>query len=199
MNKILIIAFLGVISFIIFFVIQSSNNEAEYVEKINLHWEEYNTFLKNSTSSPVTDKASFKGITFFEPNSDYKIDAEIELIQSDEIIELQTNQKDVRTYVRFAYLHFNLLGKQCKLTLFQNKNDKSDYFLPFSDKTNALSTYSAGRYINVNVGSLRRLSFDFNKAMNPYCFYNKNYSCPIPPKENYLNFKILAGQKKDTK
>jgi uncharacterized protein (DUF1684 family) len=36
---------------------------------------------------------------------------------------------------------------------------------------------------------------DFNKAYNPYCAYSDEYNCPIPPRENYLNIAIKAGEK----
>jgi uncharacterized protein (DUF1684 family) len=36
---------------------------------------------------------------------------------------------------------------------------------------------------------------DFNLAYNPFCVYNDDYSCPIPPKENYLDIAIKAGEK----
>jgi len=36
---------------------------------------------------------------------------------------------------------------------------------------------------------------DFNLAYNPYCAYNPNWSCPIPPKENRLMVAIRAGEK----
>ncbi|MCL2877903.1 MAG: DUF1684 domain-containing protein, partial [Acidobacteria bacterium] len=37
---------------------------------------------------------------------------------------------------------------------------------------------------------------DFNRAYNPYCTYNPEYSCPSPPKENTLPVPIRAGEKK---
>jgi hypothetical protein len=39
-------------------------------------------------------------------------------------------------------------------------------------------------------------TIDFNKAYNPYCAYNHNYSCPIVPLENDLEIAINAGVKK---
>ena len=39
-------------------------------------------------------------------------------------------------------------------------------------------------------------TIDFNKAYNPYCAYNYEYSCPIVPLENDLDIEILAGVKK---
>ena len=42
----------------------------------------------------------------------------------------------------------------------------------------------------------KRIEVDFNKAYNPYCEYDIKYTCPIPPKENNIPLKILAGEKK---
>ncbi len=36
---------------------------------------------------------------------------------------------------------------------------------------------------------------DFNTAYNPYCAYNDKYSCPIVPRENYLDATVNAGVK----
>jgi uncharacterized protein (DUF1684 family) len=36
---------------------------------------------------------------------------------------------------------------------------------------------------------------DFNQSYNPYCAYSWKYSCPVPPKENALPVKVLAGIK----
>ncbi|MCS6834243.1 MAG: DUF1684 domain-containing protein, partial [Flammeovirgaceae bacterium] len=39
------------------------------------------------------------------------------------------------------------------------------------------------------------LILDFNYAYNPYCAYNTMFDCPIPPAENHLPVKVLAGEK----
>ncbi|HRX00242.1 MAG TPA: DUF1684 domain-containing protein [Cyclobacteriaceae bacterium] len=36
---------------------------------------------------------------------------------------------------------------------------------------------------------------DFNYAYNPYCAHNPTYSCPLPPRENWLDVPIRAGEK----
>jgi uncharacterized protein (DUF1684 family) len=36
---------------------------------------------------------------------------------------------------------------------------------------------------------------DFNNAYNPYCAYNKEFTCPLVPEENHLDIKIYAGEK----
>jgi uncharacterized protein (DUF1684 family) len=38
---------------------------------------------------------------------------------------------------------------------------------------------------------------DFNKAFNPPCAYTPYATCPIPPKQNKLPFKVTAGELSD--
>ena len=44
-------------------------------------------------------------------------------------------------------------------------------------------------------GNHGRFPVDFNYAYNPYCAYDPNWSCPIPPVENRLTVTIAAGEK----
>jgi uncharacterized protein (DUF1684 family) len=39
------------------------------------------------------------------------------------------------------------------------------------------------------------LLIDFNLCYNPYCAYTTGYNCPIPPKENFIDLEIRAGEK----
>ena len=36
---------------------------------------------------------------------------------------------------------------------------------------------------------------DFNRAFNPYCYYNPTFDCPYPPAENRLKIPVRAGEK----
>ena len=36
---------------------------------------------------------------------------------------------------------------------------------------------------------------DFNQAYNPPCSFNPYTTCPLPPKENRLTVRILAGER----
>ena len=99
-------------------------------------------------------------------------------------------------YRYYAKLNFNIKGNPCSLVLLQNTNDETDFFLPFFDETNGEETYQGGRYLPVEITAGKTMSLDFNMAFNPYCVYNKDYICPIPPKENLLPIPIKAGEKK---
>lgn len=72
------------------------------------------------------------------------------------------------------------------------------FFVPFKDLTNGAETYSAGRYLYVRLPKTEADAIlDFNLAYNPNCAYgNKDYSCTLPPKENFLQVEIKAGELK---
>lgn len=69
-------------------------------------------------------------------------------------------------------------------------------FIIFADETNALETYGAGRFLSAEgPDSDGFVYIDFNKAYNPPCAFTPYATCPLPPRENYLSFSVLAGEK----
>jgi hypothetical protein len=54
----------------------------------------------------------------------------------------------------------------------------------------------AGRTVDPQERPDGRLSVDFNYAYGPYCQYNDNWVCTLPPIENWLKVPIKAGEKK---
>ena len=89
-------------------------------------------------------------------------------------------------------------GSTFTVTGFKSLNQEDDMiFIPFKDKTNGFDTYEAGRYLEVEESSDNgEYLLDFNKAYNPYCAYNKEYVCPLVPKDNILPLSIKAGEKR---
>ena len=105
----------------------------------------------------------------------------------------------------YGKLIFNLKDQQHELSVYENLDyiDVEGYenylFLPFLDRTNGFETYGGGRYIDLYQYHNDSILIDFNRAYNPKCVYDENFSCPIVPRENYLDTKIEAGVKKFVK
>jgi hypothetical protein len=68
-------------------------------------------------------------------------------------------------------------------------------FIPFKDLTNGKETYEGGRYIDAAILPGYRMVLDFNMTYSPSCAYNDKFTCAIPPKENFLEIRIRAGEK----
>ncbi|WP_269790787.1 DUF1684 domain-containing protein [Stenotrophomonas sp. Iso1] len=68
--------------------------------------------------------------------------------------------------------------------------------LIFADRTNGRGSYSAGRYIDVDVPDAKsEVVVDFNRAYNPPCAFTPFATCPLPPPENRMDMPVEAGEK----
>ncbi|MGB3605832.1 DUF1684 domain-containing protein [Psychroserpens sp.] len=164
---------------------------------------EINAEYKDATTSPLKDKdlKNFKGLEFFKFDSTYVIKASFKRTPDETVFKMKTTTDRLPDYVKFGELSFELKGRVHQLNVYQNQglikdSEYEDYlFLPFLDLTNGEESYGGGRYIDLTVPDGNTLIVDFNSAYNPYCAYNEKYSCPIVPRENYLDVKIRAGVK----
>ena len=175
--------------------------QSKYFTKIQEYQSEMNREFADSTSSPLTkqDLLKFKQLSFFPVDSMYCVTSRFETTQNDTIFEMITTTSRRPLYQRVAIVYFKIDTVECKLNVYKNidlskKTGFEDYlFIPFTDATNGIETYAGGRYLDVRIPNSDTLILDFNKAYNPYCAYNKKYSCPVPPDENDLNVRIAAG------
>lgn len=133
---------------------------------------------------------------YYPADEEYRVAATFTPIENGQIFEMQTNTDRLPEYKRYGKLTFTIDGEPQELTLYQNVDQPDYLFLPFKDLTNGNATYGAGRYLDFSPKDLENLVIDFNYSYNPYCAYNKAYSCPIPPIENHLQVAIEAGEKK---
>ncbi len=163
---------------------------------------ELNATFKNPDSSPLPDRLrkDFESLDFFEPDTSYIVHAKLERTPNAVPFLMATTTDDKRNEVVFGIAHFELAGEKHQLEIYQSKDLPSegyeDYlFLPFLDNTNGNETYGGGRYIDLTIPDGDSITINFNKAYNPYCVYNKKYSCPLVPRQNYLRTNVKAGVK----
>ncbi len=170
--------------------------EASYIEALKAQRAEKDAYFRQNPYSPLEpeDRHTFSGLQYYEP--DLAFQYILQLRPADpERIALQTNTGDDQTYNRIGRVQFEVNGKPAEAAIYQSTDD-DDLFLPFRDATSGKETYGAGRYLEpVDLGNGEVL-VDFNLAYNPYCAYSPNYSCPLPPVENWLKVPIRAGEKK---
>ena len=166
-----------------------------FIQNINDQRIEKNEDMYKSESSPLFN--SDYRIQYFLPNIDFKVLAKINRLANNDTIKFMTSKGTTKVYLKFALLEFKLKRKIHKLPIYKpsKQSDKNEILLCFNDKTNGISTYEGGRYIDISFKNAQRIEIDFNKAYNPFCFYNAKYICPIPPKENFIDEEIIAGEK----
>ncbi|MCX6148095.1 MAG: DUF1684 domain-containing protein [Candidatus Kapabacteria bacterium] len=159
---------------------------------------EIKSFFLYSDQSPIAklenkDKFLFD---FYSANSNLFVKAKlIEFPKKDTVTILTSKENKSRKYLKYGYFEFRINDKTYKLTSYLIPEHQESLFLPFLDETNGNGTYEAGRYLDIEFRKDNNYYIDFNLAYSPYCAYNKKYSCPLVPKENFLKTKIEAGEK----
>lgn len=164
---------------------------------------ELNSDFKDASKTPLKsrDRENFKGLDFFEFDSTYVVNAVFERTVDEKPFKMKTTTDRLLEYVKYGEVSFDLKGERFTLNVYQDQDlmmeeGFEDYlFLPFLDDTNGDGSYGGGRYIDLKIPEGDYLSIDFNKAYNPYCAYNEKYSCPIVPRDNYVDVEVRAGVK----
>ncbi len=153
-------------------------------------------FFATDHHSPLTQdqRGEFHGLAYFEENPDLSLEADVKEFPQKDQVQIATSTGDVASYERWGRFSFEVEGQKAQLTLFRDLQ-RGDLFLPFVDTTSGSETYSVGRYLEPEVSHDGKVLVDFNLAYNPYCAYNENWSCPIPPAENRIKVPIHAGEK----
>ena len=165
--------------------------------------EKLNAEFKDPETSPLADRfrIDFETLDFFQPDTNYVIVAEF--IRTPEALpfSMPTTTERESTEVVYGIAKFTLNGKIQQLEIYQTpelisqEKYKNYLFLPFTDATNGEETYGGGRYLDLRIPDGNQIVLDFNKAYNPYCAYNKKYSCPLVPAVNNIDSEIRVGVK----
>ncbi|WP_339876223.1 DUF1684 domain-containing protein [Olleya marilimosa] len=195
---------------ILFFVIITNLSCAQ--DKLPLlgdtdYQRQMNADFKDAAKSPLTDRDRkvFRSLDFFKFDSTYVVNADFKRTPNETPFKMKTTTDREVDYIKYGEATFTIKDKLLKLNVYQDLEmaeevgQEEALFLPFMDNTNGVESYKGGRYIEVKLPKDDKLLIDFNKAYNPYCAYNKKYSCPIVPSENILYVRIEAGVKKYTK
>jgi uncharacterized protein (DUF1684 family) len=151
-------------------------------------------FFVQDGQSPLTpgQKKAFKGLKYFPPNPELKLEVNLEEFPEKQQVKMQTTTGDVQVYERYGKFAISIDGQSAELTIYYSEDG---FFLPFVDSLASKETYPAGRYLEPEPLGGNRFLIDFNLAYNPYCAYNDYWSCPLTPFENHIKVPIRAGEK----
>lgn len=175
----------------------SPTTQQDYTTKIASERANKDAFLRQKDDIILpADRDKFLPLSYFPIDENYAVPAQLQLLPTREPLQMPTSTGTLREMERVGTLVFNLKGQPLKLTAFIEAGAPlTRLFVPFSDLTSGTETYQAGRYMDLDPTPTGIYIVDFNVAYHPYCYYNPEYVCPIPPKENRLNAPVRAGEK----
>lgn len=199
-NKTLILAGFIVLLVIMFYSFSGDDPELileKYTQQIDGERREKNAFMRRDDTSPfVINALDFEGLKYFDPDLKYRIEGDFIEMTRNEILRLPTNDGKENIYVKKGVAEFEFEGERHRLLVLMTSPPIDNMlFIPFADATSGEETYGGGRYLEAELQESGKIELDFNNAYNPYCAYVANFSCPLPPRENYLSISIKAGEK----
>jgi uncharacterized protein (DUF1684 family) len=140
----------------------------------------------------------FSRLLYFPPDREYAVQAKIERFPEMKKVTVLTSRNLEKTFYRYAKIHFSIQGKELTLTAFKfsllGANSRILFF-PFMDKTSDIETYGGGRFLEIHEPLADTFILDFNLCFNPLCNYSAVYNCAVPPRENFLDVPVKAGEK----
>lgn len=198
-RNILIVGVLAVIAIAIGYTFNETESPEAYLKKIEQERERQFKYLKYNVESPLTDiqKKELMTLDHYAIDPKYKLRAKMVPVEDRRMLELPMTDGSIEKYLKHSWAEFEWEGKTVRLLLLQaaKEADKRNFFLAFADATSGGETYGGGRYLNLRQDGKNSITIDFNLAYNPYCAYNPEFACPLPPRENILEFAILAGER----
>lgn len=166
-----------------------------YTQQIKAERAQKDSYFKTNTDSPFKDKNQFKGLSYFPADLTYRVEARLEpFADKTQKMVVQLSDGSEEVYEKYAHAVFSLNGDIFRLLIVKQKDNFS---ILFKDATSGHETYGGGRYIDLSPAEMTgsQVIIDFNAAYNPYCAYNPDYACPLPPAENSLSIPVKAGER----
>jgi uncharacterized protein (DUF1684 family) len=180
---------------------QLGPEEQKYYNHILALRQEKDDYMKNNPESPFNykSKVDFHKLNYFDVNTELRFKSKLFKYAIKDTVTIFGTKGEPRKTVKFGYVKFNFRNHSYKLNVYESEYGGEKYYsIWFTDKTTNEESYGVGRYLDfeINPDSDFLYDIDFNLAYNPYCAYSAEYSCAIPSKEDYLDIKINAGEKK---
>jgi len=137
---------------------------------------------------------TFEGFKWFPIDEKYRVAGRFIKDPAPRSVRIPNQLGDEETYTTEGVVEFTLQGQ--KVTLRPMTTRPGRLYFIFRDGTSGKETYETARFLYTNLNPDGTTVMDFNQAYNPPCSFNPYTTCPLPPKENRLTVRILAGEKK---
>lgn len=173
--------------------------QADWLDELEKMRREKDAFFASDADSPITaeERPHFKGFKYFPPDPKFLFMLRLQKYENPGTVLMTTSKGTEQRFYKVGYFEFELAGQRVQLQAYTSvERDDKDLFIPFRDGTSGKESYGAARYLDLSLSASDEYALDFNYAYNPYCAYNDEYVCPLPPKENWLSVEIRAGEKK---
>lgn len=156
-------------------------------------------FFQASEDSPIPrdERHLFLGLKYFVPDSKLRFETKLHKYERPSIVIMSTSKGTQQRFHWIGHFEIEINDRSVKIQAYMSaEREDSGVFVPFRDATSGKESYGSARYLDLEERPDDSYVVDFNYAYNPYCAYSEDYICPLPPKENWLDVAIRAGEMK---
>lgn len=157
--------------------------------------------MKNDPHSPFNRDPNVKygKLKYFDPDTTFIFASKLYRFETQDTITILGTRGEQRKAVKLGYVLLNYQNEDHRLNVYKSFGPQGQpyYSIWFTDLTSGKETYKIGRYLDFQYSPDEDFIYiiDFNRAYSPYCAYSELFTCPIPTKEDHLNFAVRAGEK----
>jgi uncharacterized protein (DUF1684 family) len=137
---------------------------------------------------------SFTGFHWFPIDEKYRVTARFIKDPTSQHTHIPNQVGDDEVYTTEGVVEFMLSGETIRMRPMTTRPGR--FYFIFRDGTSGKETYETARFLYSDLRSDGTTVLDFNQAYNPPCAFNPYTTCPLPPPENRLKVRILAGELK---
>ena len=172
-----------------------------YINSILTHRNEKDSTMRVELHSPFNRDTTveFSPLKYYEPDPEFLFNSKFFQYDPPDTVEISGTKGEVRRVIMEGFVKLDFEDTEYRVNVYKGfgLNGLAYYSIWFTDKTTGDETYGVGRYLDFEMNEDPDFVYDidFNFAYNPYCSYSAKYSCPIPRKEDYIDFLIEAGEK----
>jgi hypothetical protein len=135
---------------------------------------------------------AFEGFKWFPIDESFRVTARFIKDPAPRTVKIPNQLGDEETYTTEGIVEFTLAGSTITMRPMTTRPGRL-YFI-FRDGTSGTETYDVARFLYSDVKEDGTTVLDFNQAYNPPCSFNPYTTCPLPPKENRLTVRVVAGE-----
>ena len=136
---------------------------------------------------------SFKGLSRFPLDQRWRVAGRFTPLRVRRKFASPTESGVAEEYTIVGSVDATVDGTPYTLTAYDG--GKNQLFITFADASSGEETYGF-RFVRANVDSATNsVVLDFNFAYNPDCAFSRFTTCPLPPPENRIRTKVLAGER----
>lgn len=147
----------------------------------------------------MPERESFTLPDFYPVDPEWQVPARFEPYPEPVTLHLPDVTGGMVEYTAPGELVFRREGQEHRLIATASETSTS-YFIMMWDSTATTETYQGGRYLRADFPDEEGwTSIDFNRTYNAPCVFTAYSVCALPPRENWLDLWVTAGEKRPDK